>query len=162
LNTFGTRPEIPEGAPIRRDVAGPADKDAEDSKRPARSSVGLLPDPEPLLEPDCVGPSSKSMSESDSFLPGRNSAGIEAGGVSPRLNASYRSRTLLIWSFVWRYVSEHESIRDVVHEARPTLIPRDSGSSVSAFEIHFWIFGLEFNKIVATCWGRWSATISGR
>jgi hypothetical protein len=162
LNAFGARAEIPrplEGPAIGGDVAEPEAKDAEDSKRPARSSVGLLPDPEPLLEPRCVGASSKSMSESDSFLPGRNSAGIEAGGVSPRLNASYRARTLLIWSFVWRYVSKNESIRDV-HDVGPTPIPSDSGSSVSALEIHFWIFGLEFNKIVATCWEIRSATIS--
>src|SRR5579863_9440498 len=97
---------MPLGGPATGgDVAGP---DAEDSKRPARSFVGLLPDPEPLLEPGCVGASSKSMSESGSFLPGRSSAGIEAGGVSPRLNASYRARTLFIWSFVWRYVSKNE------------------------------------------------------
>lgn len=92
------------GAATRGEAVGPEVNDA-DPKRLARSSVALLLDPAPLLEPGCEGPSSRSMSESDSFLPGRNSAGIEAGGVSPRLNASYRSRTLFIWSFVWRYVS---------------------------------------------------------
>lgn len=94
-----------EGAATRGEVVEPEVNDV-DPKRLARSSVALLLDPAALLEPGCEGPSSRSMSESDSSLPGRSSAGIEAGGVSPRLNASYRSRTLLIWSFVWRYVSE--------------------------------------------------------
>jgi len=103
LITFGGREEIPrpvEGAAAGGDVVGTEVKDVEGPKRLARSSTGLLLDPAPLLEPSCGGASSKSMSESDSFLPGRSSSGIEPGGVSPRLNASYRERTLLIWSFV--------------------------------------------------------------
>jgi len=99
--TFGAREDIPrpvEGAATGRDVAETEVKDVEGPNRLARSSIGWLLDPAPLPEPNCA--SSRSMSESDSFLPGRSSSGIEAGGVSPRLNASYRARTPLIWSFV--------------------------------------------------------------
>ena len=110
--TFGSRGDVPrplEGAATGGCVTGTEVRDVADSKSPARSSAGLPLDPAPLPEPGCGVASSKSMSESGSFLPARSSAGIAAGGVSPRLNASYRERTLLIWSFVWRYVSEGES-----------------------------------------------------
>jgi hypothetical protein len=80
-------------------------KDTVESRRLARSSAGVLPKPAPLLEPVWGRPSSKSMRERDSLLFGRSSDGIEAGGVSPRLYASYLARTLLSWSFVCRYVS---------------------------------------------------------
>jgi hypothetical protein len=113
FGTIGESPKPLEGAATGGVLVTTEAKGVEESKRPARSSAGLAPDPALLLEPRA---SSRSMSESDSFLPGRNSAGIEPGGVSPRLNASYRARTLLIWSFVWRYVSEIESVRGV-HEA---------------------------------------------
>jgi hypothetical protein len=114
FGTIGESPKPPEGAATGGVLVTTEAKGVEESKRPARSSAGLAPDPALLLEPRAA--SSRSMSESDSFLPGRSSAGIEAGGVSPRLNASYRARTLLIWSFVWRYVSEIECVRGV-HEA---------------------------------------------
>jgi hypothetical protein len=111
LTTFESSGDIPRplgGPAAGEDIVGVDVKDSEELKRAARSSAGVLADPAPLLEPAWGGESSKSMSESGSFFPGRNSVGIEAGGVSPRLNASYRARTLLIWSFVWRYVSDGE------------------------------------------------------
>jgi hypothetical protein len=60
---FGTRGEIPkpvEGAATQGEVVRPEANDV-DPKRATRSSVAVLLDPAPLLEPDCKGPSSDEI-----------------------------------------------------------------------------------------------------
>ena len=100
------------------------------AKRPVRSSIPLLG----FVISFVVVPSSKSIREVPCiFVESSDGTGFAAAAKSPFLKASYRPRTVLIWSLIWRNVSS------------------DTESSDSASLIHFCILGRAAFRMEATC-----------